>query len=530
MALIVGVNGQDGSGHDACATLVVDGRVVASVEEERISRIKRGRGCSPCGAIAEVLAIGGLTLADVDAVAYPWDPRLAGSGDEEARHMVAGWLPGIARDSIHFVPHHKAHAFSGIPFIPEVSEQSSARVLVLDGSGESGGGEAFNWDGGTLSGLFALSTSSSLGIYYEALTRYLGFSWGEEGKVMGLSSYGRDRGLEAPPPEVELLASRDGCSPLTGTAYENMVRTVAESFHKAFGDLVTFNDRADAAYACQEAVAQKVFSLAEAALGSADTLVYVGGVALNCAINGRLAQKLKERGVRLLVPPAANDSGTALGAAIALAVQMGDAVAPASAYLGRSIDAQHAEKALGASGVHVKAATSDQLAEALVENDWVVGWLDGGAEIGPRSLGARSIIARPDSVRVRDRVNFTKGREAWRPLAPSISSDAFHDNMIGVPSAYMLHACRVRDAAQERLAGVTHVDGTSRPQTVDAGSAYWELLEAVGKASGSPSVLCTSFNRAGEPMVYSVDEAFTAARAMGLDALAGGGWIASLAG
>lgn len=163
-----------------------------------------------------------------------------------------------------------------------------------------------------------------------------------------------------------------------------------------------------------------------------------------------------------------------------------------------------------------------------MERDWVVGWLDGGAEIGPRSLGARSINARPDSERVRDRVNVMKGRESWRPLAPSIAADAFADNLIGVPSAFMLHASRVRDAAFGRLAGVAHVDGTSRPQVVSRDSAYGDLLDAVGKSGPCPAVLCTSFNRAGEPMVYTVQEGLAAARAMNLDALAGDGWIAQL--
>lgn len=528
MASVLGVNGQSGSGHDACATLVIDGQVVASVEEERISRVKRGRGRPPTGAIAEVLALGGVGVADIDAVAYPWDPELARSSDRDARTMIADWLPGSSPASVQFVPHHMAHAYSGLPFIPGGAQGTHAAVLVLDGSGEGGGGEAFQWDGGQLGSSFALSTSSSLGIYYEALARYLGFAWGEEGKVMGMSSFGRDRGLTAPRPAIELVESRRGCSPLSGAAYEHGVRTAMGSFHEAFGSVVTFNDRADAAHACQEVVADAVCRLAEAAVGDASTLVYAGGVALNCTINGLLAELLAQKGVRLVIPPAANDSGTALGAAIGVAVHLGDPVVPASVHLGRSIDGQRAGAVLAEAGVTTRASSPGELAERLVERDWVVGWLDGGAEIGPRSLGARSIIARPDSERVRDCVNVMKGRESWRPLAPSIATDAFADNLVGVPSPFMLHASRVRDSAVDGLAGVVHVDGSSRPQVVGRDSAYGALLDAVGRSGGCPAVLCTSFNRAGEPMVYSVQEGLAAARAMNLHALAGDGWIAEL--
>ncbi len=172
--------------------------------------------------------------------------------------------------------------------------------------------------------------------------------------------------------------------------------------------------------------------------------------------------------------------------------------------------------------------TIDELADELCERDAVCGWFADGAEVGPRALGARCVVCRPDSARMRDRVNFVKQREMWRPLAPSLTVDEFQRSFPGVPSSYMLIAADARDEAASRLSGVVHVDGSARPQVVEEPGPFRDLLLAMGRRTGSECVICTSFNQRGEPMVYSPRDAWLSAAAMGLDLLAGDGWCARL--
>jgi carbamoyltransferase len=176
-------------------------------------------------------------------------------------------------------------------------------------------------------------------------------------------------------------------------------------------------------------------------------------------------------------------------------------------------------------GADVKDVATEEVVSLLAEQSLVLGWFEGRSEIGPRALGRRSVIARPDSVKVRDRVNFMKGRESWRPLAPSLTEAEFDRSFENsIPSPYMLINA-TNSARREMLGGVIHVDGTSRPQVVDEAGPYRALLTAMGESTGCEAVICTSFNMAGEPIVYSPADALTSARAMHLDGLAGDGWI-----
>lgn len=260
------------------------------------------------------------------------------------------------------------------------------------------------------------------------------------------------------------------------------------------------------------------------------TVVLAGGTALNCASNGKLAVALRGKGQSLVVPPCANDSGVALGAAIAVAARVDTVKQVTSAQLGRPLDIDSAAKLAAREGVTLRDVEPQDVAERLAAGQ-VLGWLDGRAEIGPRALGGRSIIADPSSSHIRDAVNVRKGRETWRPLAPSVSLSEFKRSFCGVPNSYMLFAARVKTEA-DGLEGVTHVDGTARPQVVEQNQVgFLNVITSLGHLKGGPqAVICTSFNRAGEPVVYSADDGFHSARMMGLQALAGDGWLIELEG
>lgn len=512
--------------------------MLVAVEEERLARIRRAAGLPPVRALAELFAVSGVDPRDVDCVAYPWLPRAMGVTADETEREVLSWLEqaGLAtrRDlQVTFVEHHVAHAWCGLAFVPNGLLGRQVGVLVLDGSGESTSGACFVFDGDLLC-RWNLSQTSSLGIYYEAVSHYLGFAWGEEGKTMGMASYGREGRAMAPVlPDQRFAGSLPGY-PANAISPHRVHQTVrgglVDGFRRLNGDHLSFNARADVALTAQDAVGDRVLTYVKELIGTIDVLVLSGGLALNCSINAKVAALCRMRDVELVIPPPASDTGVAIGAAIAAADDPVAVTLPGP-FLGREFTPDDIGCRLQRLGVTVEPLETTRLAVELVERSLVCGWFEGRSEVGPRALGKRAIIARPDSAAVRDRVNFLKGRESWRPLAPSLSRDEFARSFGGsTPSAYMLITASATPEANSRLGGVIHVDGTSRPQVVTEPGPYRTLLADMKRACGVEAIICTSFNRAGEPLVYSPEEALWAARTMGLDLLAGDGWCVRLTG
>lgn len=535
MTLVLGINGLTGlhDRHDPSAALVDDDDVVAAVEEERLNRVKRAPGYAPEGSVREVLAVGGVGLDDVDVVAYPWSPVAIGETEDDVAALIEDWCRHLGRTrpvEVRFVEHHAAHAWCGYAFAPVEARSGTIGFLVLDGSGETTSGAAFTLAGTGLSRIWNLRQSASLGGYYEALTLHVGFELGEEGKTMGLASYGDPAAsLDLPAlPDLRFdggLPTRASDPTLSPSSFRELRARWLQDFRRRCPDVDTFQARADLAHGAERRVGERVLTYARELLPLVDTLVYSGGVALNCTVNAELARLCRDAGVRLVIPPSASDTGVALGAAIAVAVERGHPPAPTGPFLGRSHDSEAVVAAAVEAGLDVEACSLADLAAAITDTSALCGWFEGRSEVGPRALGRRSVLARPDDPRVRDRLNRAKGREAWRPLAPSVTPAEFDRSFPGeTPSPHMLIAATAAPEARERLAGVVHVDGSARAQVVDDASPYLELIEALGARSGSEAVTCTSFNRAGEPMVYTPADALRSALGMGLDLLAGPGW------
>ena len=352
---------------------------------------------------------------------------------------------------------------------------------------------------------------------------------------MGLASYGDDFEVTVPslpdnrfdgPPMIE----RDAVSPRH--IHERVRESFIQDFRRLHGDHLPFNRRADVALAAQQAVADRVLMYVSELLDEIDVLSLSGGLALNCAVNSQVAALCRARGVDFTVPPPASDTGVALGSALfgSAEIDSGDSVLTiADPFLGRMFEPQAIARELHDQAAPVEAIDTNELVVELLERSAISGWFEGRAEVGPRALGKRSIIARPDSTAVRDRINVLKGRERWRPLAPSLTPNEFNRAFPGAtPSPHMLIAASAAPEAAEALQGVVHVDGTSRPQVVEAPGIYRDLLMSAGTASGAEALTCTSFNRAGEPMVYTPVEALRSAQEMGLDLLAGDGWCVRL--
>jgi carbamoyltransferase len=520
--------------HDPAAALVVDGRVVAAAEEERFSRRKHGKRPVPFAAwelpelsAAWCLREAGLAPGDVDAIAYSFDPGLArdlaglGVADpsdhlrvdyaRRAPQFLATALPGLDPDRVTFVPHHVAHAASA-----GLSVAEDNAVLVLDGRGEVASHLAGVYRGGELTTLRTQELPHSLGLLYEDLTRHLGFLHSsDEYKVMALASYGAPRFLDLFRDLV--YATGDG-----GFRVERIDWTALTKPRPAEGELTEAH--ADLAASVQirlEEVLLDLVTWTYDAAGGPRTLTMAGGTALNCVANARIAAEGPFE--RVWVQPAAGDSGTALGAALALG---GTPSVFTTAALGRgwSDDELEAELRRAALPYERPASIAAEAAKVLAGNG-IVAWYQGRSEYGPRALGHRSLLAHPGDPDTQRRMNDVKGREQFRPIAPMVRAERFGEIFDGVcPSPYMLFVHRVRPEWRDRIPAVTHVDGTARVQTVDAGAEplVAEMLAEFDRLTGLPVVINTSLNTAGRPMVDTPREAMELFGSAPVDLLAMG--------
>ena len=251
-------------------------------------------------------------------------------------------------------------------------------------------------------------------------------------------------------------------------------------------------------------------------------------MALNCVANSRIWREGPFDEV--WVQPAAGDSGTALGAAMRVAYELGDDVRPmAGADLGRSWSDDEIAAWLDRAKIAYErpADLADAIADVLAR-DGVVAWFQGASEYGPRALGQRSLMAHPGFEANLERMNDVKGREQFRPVAPMVLEERAADLFDGpLPSPYMLFTHRVRPEWVDRIPAVVHVDGTARIQTVD-GSAeplMARTLQAFERRTGVPVVVNTSLNTAGRPMVDDPRDALECFGSAPVDALAIGPFV-----
>jgi carbamoyltransferase len=505
--------------HDPAAALIVNGQVVAAAEEERFSRRKHGKRPVPFAAwelpeqaAAWCLETAGLRPGELDAVAYSFDPALSrdaaslGLNDpsdhlrldyaRRAPQFLGAALPGLDPDRVRFVPHHVAHAASA-----GLSVAEDNAVLVLDGRGEVASHLAGVYRDGALTVLHTQELPHSLGLLYEDLTRHLGFLHSsDEYKVMALASYGEPRHLGLLRELVR--ATGDG-----GFVVERIDWAALAKRRPAGAEMT--EEHADLAASVQTRLEEVMLDLARwtyDAAGGPATLTMAGGTALNCVANARIAAEGPYQ--RVWVQPAAGDSGTALGAALAVA---GVRAEFTTAALGRGWSDEELEAELRRAALPYERPPSiaETAAEVLAGNG-IVAWYQGRSEYGPRALGHRSLLAHPGDPDTQRRMNDVKGREQFRPIAPMVLAERFAGIFEGVcPSPYMLFVHRVRPEWRDRIPAVTHVDGTARVQTVDPRTEplVAEMLAAFERRTGLPVVVNTSLNTAGRPMVDTPREA-----------------------
>lgn len=559
--IVLGLNAY---GHDAAAVLLADGVPLFAASEERYDRVRHS-GAFPRGAIAAALQHAGLRPGDIDLVAFPWTRGMARV--RKALHVLRHWprsraflrerpdpaLPGRRdylramagleqdvralgiRGPVVRVPHHLAHAASAMLALDDA--QAPAVLLTADGMGEWTTAALWELRAGRLRALATCGYPHSAGKAYAAVTSWLGFRpESDEGKTMGLAAHGDPAAPQAAFARRLLTAHPRR---LLRTATERMgypwgeARLYGEAFLRELGparhpDEPLRPGDAHVARGMQDALQDVITAalrqgLARTGAGQAGL---AGGVFLNCALNGHLARSLAAR-VRPF--PVAGDAGAAWGAAAwAWRQRSGRPAAPlASLRLGHDLCAAEAGRAAPGAAPLDEPALARRTAQALREGR-VVGVARGRAELGPRALGGRSVLASPVRTALRDEVNRRKGREAWRPLAPVVRSDA-HRLFAGLePSPWMISTFVATEGARAEVPGAVHADGTARVQALPPGSEpFLEAVLAALEAGGHPPcMLNTSLNRRGEPIVTSAAEALASARAMGLDALVlGDRWV-----
>ena len=560
--------------HDSAAALVVDGLPVAAIQEERLSR-RKNDAAFPLAAIEWCLDYGGIEPADLDAVVFYERPMLKfdrvlvsllrsfpsswRAFPHAMRNMlgekigVKGLITshlGVPGRKILFTEHHQSHAAAAFLTVPT----RRAAILTMDGVGEwatmtVARGERRPDGRADISLLREIRFPHSLGLLYSAFTAYLGFAVNEgEYKVMGLAAYGRPTMVDKV--RRVLRATADGAFALDLSCFEfhtTARRSYSARFIELFGpprspytpiDLATPEGQRYAACAAsvQFVLEETLIRITQALhreTGMSD-LCLGGGVALNGMANTRI---LSESGFeRVFVPPAPGDAGCALGAALyADRIHFGNADRdlPDHPFWGPEIDEQELARLACEDGVPVASLADSELIEQTADElhaGRIVGWMSGRLELGPRALGHRSILAAPHAAGTRDRLNRDiKFREEFRPFAPVVTAGAADRYFILPPGGtrlarFMSGVFPVRPEWRDRLAAVTHVDGTARVQVLDTAMEprLHALLEAYERRSGVPILLNTSFNLAGEPIVNRTVEGYATFRRCGMDVLVAG--------
>lgn len=562
MANILGVS----IGHDAAAALVVDGRIVAAAEEERFVGVKHSVGHPlPALAASYCLSAGGLTTREVDAVALykplrialwrellkplatqgiPFlKPRVARDQLRDATrffvHAEMRQNPfgirdlGFRRDQLRGVPHHVAHAASAY----YCSGFEDSDVLVADAAGSHEATSLYKADGDDLVLSRQIDWPHSLGYFYSAVTEYLGYETREgEGRIMGLAPYGS--------PDRAAIASMAQACRETPDGYRvdpNLVGYAPpyanDELERRLGPRSQNLKDLDQprlrgiAFALQKRLEDVMLHLVERwAIGS--NLCLAGGVALNCKMNGVLLAT--GRFDDMFVQPAANDPGSALGAALALAREEGDPVRHRlrDVYLGPAYTTEEVATVLDHRKIPYEevADIEDAVAELLARGA-IIGWFQGRMEFGPRALGARSILMSPTKAENKDIINArVKFREAYRPFCPSLLAEAADEYLVNPhPSPFMILSFHVRPEKRAEIPSVTHVDGTCRPQTIerDVNPMYWDLIRRFGDRTGVPVLLNTSLNVRGKPIACTPSDALAAFYTGGMDHLALGHLLVS---
>lgn len=576
MTVILGLNAFHA---DSAACLLIDGKLVGAVAEERLGERRKHTSHFPANAVRWLLEDNGLRLRDVTHVALPRDSAanrgakiahvarnpitgLAAAREHLRRSQkttsmldelaeICGEDPGLAGFETFHVEHHLAHVASAYYVSPF---ESLTAGFSYDASGDFASAMAARCEGSRIDVLDRVTLPHSLGFFYTAMCQFIGFDeFGEEYKVMGLAPYGEDKFRDV---MAELVTCPEADWFRIDTKAFGM-HSGGESGETRNGQLVVGRIYTDALKARlgparrrSEPLTEREKNIArstqvrfeEAAvhclerlhrLVPSQQLVMAGGCALNGVANARILRETAFRHPYLQA--AASDDGTCLGAAYhCWHAHLGrtERFHMKHAFWGPLHSDERIRKAAEATGVAIVECRGDddlvERASALIADGNVVGWYQGRSEWGPRALGNRSILANPAIPTMKDTINAKiKRRESFRPFAPSVlREDVATYFEQAVDSPFMMHVVKFKPEWRTRLPAVTHVDGTGRLQSVDpeGNALYHKLITAFKRRTGIGIVLNTSFNE-NEPVVDTPEQAADCFMRTEMDALCLGRYI-----
>jgi carbamoyltransferase len=529
--IVLGVSG----GHDANWCVMRDGEVLGAFEKERFTGVRHDGG-EITALVPETLAYLGLSIADVDLIATgepvhrgkDAGPRkLAGAKyrrPDEWVHQVVEFLGRIL--PCVSVPHHLSHA----AYARYASSEPATTVITWDGGGDFYTEDAYcstsvsRWDGQKLVWLRRLR-NSDLGSLWFTYARAIFGDGNHSGKLMGLAALGSDRLTD----QMRELFIRPLMPPFEGGLTVKDCWPDYDAPPLIKGELHWSEPlAADIAYAVQEITTEACLSIASRAAATAggDALALSGGVALN----GYANTAIQTSGLfgQVFIPPAVNDGGIAVGAALfathhVMEVPWRPGTQPTWAFLGMGCSREDAAQSLRETAFDWRAVEQEEaehLAAVAMADHKVVAWFQGRAEHGPRALGNRSILALPADGAMKDHINAKiKYREPFRPLAPAVPQRVA-STYFGTsgPSPWMMHIVPAEASCRSAAPAAVHADGTARVQTVDTSTPLGRITEEVGELTGTPVVLNTSLN-VRTPIVNAPAEAVAAFAATPMDVL-----------
>ncbi len=535
MSVIVSV----ARGHNGSTTLLVDGKVVFYLEEERLSRFKYDG--SPLLGLLKVFDYVDHIDHLVICHTHRHGPVLDWSGED----AYQGWVRKLARKKFEFqtheidVIHHEMHAACGF----YNSGFETAACVIADGAGsflqigeiddtcyefETIFNASYPGDFDTV--YKHVGTKQSIGMseaednifiteypghtkMYEAVTQYCGFPAIEAGKLMGLAPYGN--------PNEDLPSFFNGewgnrnlivptypnAAMLNVARYDILKEDVKNHVEGEYTDV-----QKDLAYKIQEQTSDRMVQLIKKAheLTGEKNIVICGGYGLNCVANYKYWKEFPD--LNIYCEPISHDGGTSIGGAKYVYNKLKETEKPSkqeSVYYGPQYDPTGYMADL--EGLEVTDTTYDDVAK-LIREGTIVTIYQGRSEGGPRALGNRSILFDPTIKDGKDHVNAVKHREWFRPFACSIKKEAVHDwfDLAGRDETpHMMYAVKCHDGVEEKIPSVIHVDNTCRIQTVtpEQNEHYYNLIDAFDKISGVPILFNTSFNLGGDPLVETIEDA-----------------------
>lgn len=525
--------------HDSTVALIRDGEIIAVVEEERLNRI-RHTSDYPTRAIEFCLKQANITMDQVDYIAISLNPYFIFKYPRIwARLHPVRFLHDLVNvgtmqlfkwnspKPVVCIDHHLAHAASSY----YCSGFDEANILTIDSSGERETLAVFTARGNQIKRILEIPNTPafsnqkrySIGRVYSLTSKILGMGFGGEGKTMGLASYGE--------PTYDFSDILNISSSKKWIINSDKVKRFEHLKRQPHED--PNQEQKNLAASVQKALEDSILNLARDIFKKTGIRKFclAGGVALNCTMNGKLANEPYCDSI--FIQPLANDAGVALGAALEAYVRKSGKnpnKRMLNPYWGPEYSNEQIEKILKYGRIpyeyheNIEAVTAKEVVSGKV-----VGWFQGRMEGGPRALGNRSILANPTIPGMNDRVNLlVKNREKWRPFAPAICAEEvlkYFTKPEDTP--YMILTSYVLEEKRSLLPAITHIDGSARVQTVtqEANPRFYRLLRAMEKENGIPMVLNTSFNDKGEPIVCSPKDALHCFYTTGLDALAIGNYF-----